>query len=198
MNVINHCAVFMLGRKEDDLRVFGGANSVAGRPVEEVATVHRFFAAVGVSHDHLPFDQETPMRGLAEVVLKSLQQTGEISSRTHRKVFARHLAVASGVSEIEGLAGNRAGNVNLNGYILFVDSHSDQLVLGFAGGDRPSFGKQSSRPSVSKAFRPALIRRKPAGIFKKSVSLRLFGEKITHRTQIRSIEAFAKTSEDRF
>jgi len=94
----------MLRAEHNDLRVLVYSNVVPRGPVEQVIRSHTLLLARAIGRSEAAFQNESPMRTLAEIAIKSLKQRRRIDSRRKGKVLAADMVVATGIPEIRFLA----------------------------------------------------------------------------------------------
>jgi len=124
LDVVDNGAMLILGTKENDLGIFADADGVTRGPVEEVTLGNRFLLSVGVGYDDLALELIAPVGRLAKVVLKALEERGEVGTFGHGKEFPGDRSVAGGVAEAGLLAGDRPGEVDSERYFGFVGMHN--------------------------------------------------------------------------
>lgn len=126
--MVDDFAVFDLWAEEDDFCIFSDFDGVAGGPVKKVAGGDGFLLAVFVGDGDFAFEEVTPVRRLAEVVLESFEQGRDVGASAEGKVFAGDFTVAGRVAEIEGLTSDGTGDLNRGGNLCFWYVHDGCLV----------------------------------------------------------------------
>ena len=81
--------MFDLWAEENDFGVLHDADAVTGRPVEEVIPHADLFLAAGVGEHNLARDHESPVRGVAVIVVEALEQQRDIGAGAEREIFGR-------------------------------------------------------------------------------------------------------------
>jgi hypothetical protein len=126
-NMVNYCTVFLLWAKHYNVSIFFRPNAVSWRPVEEVSSSRRFFAAICIQGGDRSIYYISPMWTLATILLKTMQQSSDISSGTKREVFSSHLSVSGYFTKINLLSGSCTRHIDSNRYIFFCYAHNATL-----------------------------------------------------------------------
>ncbi|MBN8762328.1 MAG: hypothetical protein J0I63_03145 [Thiobacillus sp.] len=79
-HVIDHFAVLVLRAEQDDIGVLTHSDRVVRWPVEQVAAMDFFTAAVRIGHRERTLQDIAPVRSLAKIVLQPLKERGDIGA----------------------------------------------------------------------------------------------------------------------
>jgi hypothetical protein len=71
--VIYDLAVLMLWAKQHNVGVLGDFDRVSGRPIKKVTALNDFVGTVCIGDREFTMQHVAPMRGLAEITLKTLK-----------------------------------------------------------------------------------------------------------------------------
>src|SRR6188768_2153629 len=137
LHVLDDLAVFVLGAKQDELRIGLDLHVVTWRPIEQIVGTHRLALAAGVSGRELAAQDEAPVRAMTDVAREALEQRRRVHARSEREVLSADASVAFDRAEAFLLANGGAGDLDAYGHFVFVYSHGARSFSdGFSGGCR--------------------------------------------------------------
>ena len=121
--MVYYLDVFDLRAEEDHFGVVNDTYTMARRPIKEVLTDAGFLRAVGVTDYNLTRHDESPVWCLTCVAIETFQQRRDIGPSAERKIFSGHRPTVRCVTEVDRLAGDGAGHVDLGRDVILGDVH---------------------------------------------------------------------------